>query len=80
MSTRMWLVVVLNGALMVAVAHRYVQLRDAWRSHNMAVAAWEVLEKDQLQRGQEIFGPGFILREGPGLREGPAPPTNTPAP
>ena len=67
----------LNGALMIGIAHRYVTLRDAWRSHNMALRAWEVLERDQLQRGQEIFGPGFILAPS----RGPAPPpTNTPGP
>jgi len=64
-SARLWLVLVVNGVLMIGVAHRYVTLRDAWRSHNMALQAWEVLETDQLKRGQEIFGPGFILNPGP---------------
>ena len=61
MSTRLWLVMVLNAVLMLGIADRYATLRDAWRSHNMALRAWEVLEQEQLQRGQEIFGPGFIL-------------------
>lgn len=78
MSTRFWLVVVINGALMVGIAHRYATLRDAWRSHNMALRAWEVLERDQLQRGQEIFGPGFILRPSPAPVQ--AAPTNSPGP
>ena len=78
MSTRLWLVLVVNGALMVGIAHRYASLRDAWRSHNMALRAWEVLERDQLQRGKEIFGPGFILSPSrPPVK--PAP-TNTPGP
>lgn len=73
MSTRIWLALIVNGVLMIGIAHRYATLRDAWRSHNMALRAWEVLERDQLQRGQEIFGPGFILTPS----RAPAPPTPT---
>ena len=74
MSMRLWLVLLLNGILMIAIAQRDVVLRDAWRSHNMARAAWEVLEKDQLKRAQEIFGQGFILAPNR------LPPTNNPGP
>lgn len=72
MTTRLAALLLLNAVLLLGISHRYVTLRDAWRSHNMALAAWEVLERDQLDRTLEIFGPGFVLPNGQ--------PTSTPAP
>jgi len=41
-SAARWLpwALVVNAALMVAMAERYVTLRDAWSAHRVAVAAY----------------------------------------
>jgi hypothetical protein len=77
-SGRLSALLLLNALLLLLISQRYVVLRDAWRSHNMARSAWEVLERDQLGRGQEIFGEGFILPT-PGLPHRPDP-TNSRGP
>jgi hypothetical protein len=38
-----WLLI--NGSLSLAIVHRHVALRDAWRTHDMALLHWQASQE-----------------------------------